>query len=131
MRKKIILAVLLILGIADASYLTVVHFLPRALECPSIGTTVNCEDVLGSVYSTVFGIPLAAIGLVWFVASLIFLLLGYNRIIKNIWMLFGIGGIIYSATTQSILGKICIYCTTLDVLILLSVYMFLMVKDLE
>lgn len=121
----------MILGIADASYLTVVHFMPKALDCPAIVGVINCEDVLGSAYSTIFGVPLAVIGLVWFVASLLFLLLGYNRIVKNIWMLFGIGGFVYSITAQVLLGKICIYCTILDVLILLSVGMFLLVKNLE
>jgi uncharacterized membrane protein len=123
--QRKILILLLILGIIDAGYLTVVHFLPSVLACPTIGTTVNCESVLGSSFSVVLGIPLAVLGLIWFVASLLFLLFGFNKIVKNIWMIIGIGGILYSIVGQSLVGKICIYCSALDVLIALSVGMFI------
>jgi uncharacterized membrane protein len=127
-KKDKLLIVVLVLGIIDAAYLTVVHFLPSALLCPTIGTTVNCESVLGSSFATVFGVPLAVLGLVWFVASLLFVLLGHNKVVKNIWMIVGIGGITYSIIGQSVIGKVCIYCSLLDVLICLSVGMFLYAK---
>jgi uncharacterized membrane protein len=120
-----ILILILILGIIDAGYLTVVHFLPGALVCPTIGTSVNCESVLGSSLSTVLGVPVAVLGLVWFVASFLFLLFGFNRIIKNVWMIVGACGILYSVIGQSIIGKICIYCSLLDVFIALGVGMFI------
>ncbi len=120
-----ILGVALSLGIIDAAYLTIVHFAPKALFCPTIGTTVNCESVLGSSLSAVFGIPIAVFGLVWFIAALLFLLLGHNKIVKNVWMLFGAGGILYSIVGQTIIGKICIYCSLLDILLALSIGMFL------
>ena len=120
-----ILAIVLALGIIDAAYLTVVHFAPGALFCPTIGTTVNCESVLTSSLSDVFGIPLALIGLLWFVASMLFFAFGTNKIVRNVWMMFGIGGILYSIIGQSIIGKICVYCSLLDVLLALSIGMFL------
>jgi uncharacterized membrane protein len=123
MRNKLILIVVVLLGILDSGYLTVVHFLPSALKCPTIGTVVNCETVLSSSFATVFGVPLAAIGLFWFVITLILVLFIDNKIIRNLWMIVGIGGIVYSIVAQSIIGKICIYCVTLDVLIALSVGM--------
>ncbi len=131
MKQKTLLMFILLLGIIDASYLTVVHFMPGALKCPTVGTTVNCESVLTSSFSVVFGVPLAAIGLAWFVVSLLFLIFGHNRIVKNIWMLFGIGGIIYSIIGQSIIGKICIYCSLLDVLIALSVGLFVYIRNFK
>jgi uncharacterized membrane protein len=127
--QKALLAFILVLGIIDASYLTVVHFLPSALRCPTIGTIINCENVLTSGFSAVFGIPLAVLGLLWFIASSLFLLLGYNKIVKNIWMIIGVGGVIYSLAAQSIIGKVCIYCTSLDVFIALSVGLFLYIKN--
>ncbi|HIH50028.1 MAG: vitamin K epoxide reductase family protein [Candidatus Micrarchaeaceae archaeon] len=122
---KKILGVALALGIIDSVYLTIVHFAPGALYCPTIGTTVNCESVLGSSLSAVFGIPIAVLGLVWFVAAFLFLLFGHNKIVKNVWMLFGAGGILYSIVGQTIIGKICIYCSLLDIFLALSIGMFL------
>lgn len=128
MKHKVLLIVVLILGILDASYLTVVHFLPTALICPSVGAIINCENVLSSVYSTVFGVPLAVLGLVWFLASLMFVLFGYHKIIKNVWMILGLGGVVYSIAAQTIIGRVCIYCAVLDVLIALSVGLFIYMK---
>ncbi len=125
---KKILGAALFLGIIDASYLTIVHFLPGALVCPTIGTTVDCASVLGSGLSTVFGVPLAVLGLVWFVAALLMFLFGFNPAIKNIWMIFGIGGIVYSIIGQSVIGKVCIYCSLLDVLLALSIGLFVYIK---
>ena len=125
MNSKTLLGVILVLGIIDASYLTVIHFLPSALVCPSVGGIINCKDVLTSSLSDVFGVPLAVAGLVWFIASLMMLEFGHNKIVKNIWMIIGVGGILYSITAQAIIGKICIYCATLDFLIALGVVMFI------
>ncbi len=119
-----ILAAVLGLGIIDTIYLTFVHFVPGALFCPTISTAVNCESVLTSSLSAVFGIPLAVIGLVWFVAASFFFLFGSNKIVMNLWLMAGAGGIIYSIVGQSVLGKICIYCSLLDVLLALSIGMF-------
>lgn len=120
MKNKLII-LFLILGILDSSYLTIVHFLPGALKCPTIGTTINCESVLSSSFSSVLGIPLAILGLSWFIVTSILFIYKPNKILFNIWLILGIGGILYSITAQSILGKICIYCSFLDVLIALSV----------
>lgn len=124
-----LLALVLVLGIIDAAYLTFVHFVPGALYCPTIATAINCENVLTSQLSNVFGfVPLAVLGLIWFVASLLMLSFGYNEVIKNIWMLFGVGGIVYSLVGQTVIGKVCIYCSLLDVLLCLSIGMFLYMK---
>ncbi len=128
-KERNLLMLVLVLGVIDSVYLTIVHFLPGTLLCPTVGTIVNCEAVLSSAFSTVFGVPLAVLGLVWFVASFLFLVLGYNKIVKNVWMIVGIGGVLYSIAAQSVIGRICIYCASLDVLIALSVGLFLYLKD--
>ncbi|MFI5412891.1 MAG: vitamin K epoxide reductase family protein [Candidatus Micrarchaeales archaeon] len=129
MKHNHLLAIVLFIGIVDSSYLTVVHFMPGSLYCPATGALINCENVLTSSFSTVFGIPLAALGLVWFIVSISFLLFTPNRVAKNLWMMVGAGGILYSITAQSIIGKICIYCASLDILIALSIGMFLYIKN--
>jgi len=127
-KRHLIILMVLLLGIADSLYLTYVHFVPGSLFCPTIGTAVNCENVLTSSYSSVLGIPLAVLGLGWFVVSLAIYLLKKDRIVKNVWMLFGAGGILYSITAQTILGKVCMYCAALDVLIALSIGMLIFLK---
>jgi len=54
-------ALLGLLGLADALYLTVEHLAGRAAFVPC-SVTHGCEEVLTSSYAVIAGIPLAAIG---------------------------------------------------------------------
>ena len=116
---------LLALGILDGIYLTIVHYIPAALKCPTVGTVVNCDRVLTSAFSNVFGIPLAVLGLVWFIAGLIILFKYRKTVVVNIWSLVGLGGVLYSFTSQAILGTVCVYCLILDALIISSIIFFI------
>ncbi|GAA1162123.1 hypothetical protein GCM10009630_70510 [Kribbella jejuensis] len=56
-----------IAGLAVAAYLTYEHFTAgTTLACPDTGV-VNCAKVTSSQYSKVFGIPVALLGLLFFV----------------------------------------------------------------
>src|SRR5215510_9719523 len=60
MRKVYAVAALLsLLGIADALYLTIEHVTGQSVRCTIIS---GCSEVLSSPYAVVAGIPLAAIG---------------------------------------------------------------------
>ena len=52
-------ALLSLIGLADAIYLTVEHLAGRSVRCT---ITTGCEEVLKSAYATVGSIPLAALG---------------------------------------------------------------------
>lgn len=52
-------ALLSLVGLADAIYLTVEHLAGRAVRCT---ITSGCEEVLTSSYATIGGVPLAALG---------------------------------------------------------------------
>ena len=52
-------AIVALVGIGDAVYLTVEHLSGRSAQCL---VTTGCSKVLGSVYASVGGIPLAALG---------------------------------------------------------------------
>ncbi|PWT79990.1 MAG: hypothetical protein C5B44_06035 [Acidobacteria bacterium] len=54
-------AVISLIGLADALYLTVEHISGRSVRCTVIS---GCSEVLSSPYATIRGIPLAAIGAV-------------------------------------------------------------------
>ncbi len=59
------LFVIAILGFADATYLTVEHFLGVIPPC---SVTQGCEKVLTSAYSTIFGIPDSLLGSLYYLA---------------------------------------------------------------
>jgi uncharacterized membrane protein len=54
-----IAALLSLVGLADAIYLTVEHMAGRAVQCT---ITTGCNEVLTSGYATIAGVPLAGIG---------------------------------------------------------------------
>lgn len=112
--KKVIYT-LIALGLIDSIYLTIVHFDSSVLTCPSAGI-INCESVLTSPYSTIFGIPVAIMGLVLFIVAF-FMLLKQNDTMIFLWSVAGAGAIIYSLASQTLLGEICIYCLLLDAII--------------
>ncbi|MDX6308829.1 MAG: hypothetical protein QOI06_1875 [Nocardioidaceae bacterium] len=60
--------VLCVAGVAVAGYLTYEHYsASTTLSCPSTGT-IDCLKVTTSTYSKVFGIPVALLGLLYFIA---------------------------------------------------------------
>ena len=60
MKKLYVVAALLaLLGIADALYLTIEHVTGQSVKCTIIS---GCSAVLSSPYAVVAGIPLAAVG---------------------------------------------------------------------
>ena len=59
--------VLSLAGLAISAYLTIEHFTsPTVLACPNTGI-VSCERVTSSAQSSVLGIPVAVLGLLFFV----------------------------------------------------------------
>lgn len=128
MNRNKILIILLALGIAVSAYLTYVHYAPGALFCPETGI-INCVAVVTSSYSVIFGIPLALYSLVWFALAILFTQYKKTKPISGVWLLIGIGGIAYSLFSMYMLGKVCIYCSALDVLIVASIALFFRQKS--
>ena len=69
--------ILSFLGFLDASYLTINHYTGFDIGC---GITGGCEDVLNSKYATLpfIGIPMAVMGLLYYLVLLIASLLYYD-----------------------------------------------------
>ena len=60
--------VVALLGLVVSAYLTVEHFTsPAILACPE-GATVNCAKVTSSAWSSLAGVPVALLGLLFFAA---------------------------------------------------------------
>jgi uncharacterized membrane protein len=54
-----IAALVSLIGLADAVYLTIEHMAGRSVQCTVVA---GCSEVLGSAYATIGPVPLASIG---------------------------------------------------------------------
>ena len=111
-------------GLAVAGYLTVEHYTASAtLACPETGV-VNCQKVTTSAQSTVVGVPVALLGLVFFGLMLAACVpaawryphpaLRYGRLG---FAVVGVGFVVYLVYAELfILDAICLWCTGVHVL---------------
>jgi uncharacterized membrane protein len=67
--RRVLLGALAIVGILISAYLTWVHYMGVAPVC--VGGKGGCETVQTSSYATIFGVPVAVLGLVGY-AGLLF-----------------------------------------------------------
>jgi uncharacterized membrane protein len=117
--------VLSIAGLGVSVYLTLTHFSSAVtLSCPAGGGAINCEKVTTSPQSYVFGIPVAVLGLAFFVPMLILCLPAawrtWNRWIHLARLALSVGGvgmIIYLISAELFTIKaICLWCTSVHVI---------------
>jgi uncharacterized membrane protein len=119
-RVRITALVLSLLGLADSIWLTIVHFSVNLLSasCPA-NSVDNCVAVTTGPWSHPFGIPVAILGLAFFVAFTIINLPYFWKIkdvrvhwLRAIMSLTSIGMVLYLLYVELFLAKlICLYCT--------------------
>jgi len=63
----VLLFLVSLVGLADASYLTYEHYTGNNVVCSFTG---GCEKVLTSQYSTIFGVPIAIGGIIFYLTVL-------------------------------------------------------------
>lgn len=131
MGAQLALLVLAVLGMADAIYLTLVHYDSQvALVCSDSGF-VNCTRVLTSAYAYMPGtaIPISLPGLGWCLVLAALAVAGiwlgaerrWLRVAQFGWTLLGIGTVLYLVYVEIVLLRnLCAWCTVLHVLILLA-----------
>ena len=102
------------LGFLDATYLTMSHFTGAQLYC---GVEDTCSIVTSSKYATVFGIPVALGGSLYYLAVLILSLLVLDKRSKKLAKVLGlitIAGLLASGwfvfVQLVLLEAICYYC---------------------
>jgi uncharacterized membrane protein len=109
----IFLSVIAALGFADATYLTIEHFMNKIPPC-AVG---SCETVLSSAYSQVAGIPVALGGALFYLSVLVLLVVYQTE--KKEWAgrfallitFLGFLASLYFLFLQAfILNAYCIYC---------------------
>jgi uncharacterized membrane protein len=113
-------------GIGVAGYLTYEHFTSSSTLACSDNSVVNCLKVTTSSYSAVAGVPVAVLGLVFFVVMLALQLprtwqrpepaLRWARLG---WAVLGLATVLYLLYAELFeIDAICLWCTAVHVLTL-------------
>jgi uncharacterized membrane protein len=113
---------LCVFGLGVSIYLTITHFSPHALVCVS-NSTFNCEKVTTSPQSEVFGIPVAMLGLFYFVPMFALCLpAGWRSADRRIHLarlvlsIVGVGMILYLLIAELFIIKaICLWCSSVHI----------------
>ena len=127
--KKIILLILSLAGFFDSAYLTILHYKNIIPPCT---ISKGCETVLVSQFATIFGIPVALIGSLYFLVLIFLILNNQNLKLFRYFKIFAFLGVLVSIfffyTQAFILQAFCQYCLLSEALILaifiLSFYPF-------
>jgi uncharacterized membrane protein len=112
--------VLALAGLGVSIYLTIAHFTESALAGCSESGLVNCTKVTTSPQSYVFGIPVAVLGLAFYVFAVAIMSPWAWRaarreihLLRIASMVVGIGFVLYLVYAELfIIGSICLYCTS-------------------
>ncbi len=115
-------------GFADATYLTVKHFLGGPIPCSILK---GCEQVTTSQYSTIFGIPVALLGSFYYLTILVLAVIYFDSrkpsVLKLLACLTPVGFLASMAFVYLqifVIKAICLYCmvsaTTSTILFILG-----------
>jgi uncharacterized membrane protein len=103
-------------GIVDSAYLTSVHLEATPLVCTSTGL-IDCRGVLHSSYASVAGIPVAVLGLVWFVVMAGLALRPVGPVALA-WSAIGVAVVLWLLYVELFrLDRICLWCSVAHVLV--------------
>jgi len=117
--------VLALVGLGVSIYLTIAHFTESTLAgCAETKGLVNCTKVTTSAQSYVFGIPVAVLGLAFYVFAVAIMSPWAWRaarreihILRIASVVVGIGFVLYLLYAELfIIGSICLYCTSVHVI---------------
>jgi uncharacterized membrane protein len=128
--------VISIVGLGVASYLTYTHFTQTGPAFCSANSVVNCVEVTTSPESMIFGIPVAVLGLPFFVAMIALCLPPVWRarssavhLLRFAVVAVGVLFVVYLVCAELLLiGAICEYCTAVHILTLV---LFVLVTTVE
>lgn len=112
------------LGLLVSAYLTIEHYTGNATLACSLGGVVDCAKVTSSPWSTFLGVPVALLGLVFFVVALALCLPkmwhhgpGWLDSARLGWMTVGLGMVLYLVWAELYrINAICLWCTAVHVL---------------
>jgi uncharacterized membrane protein len=121
--RPVVTLALCAIGLTLSAYTLWVHYHPSALVCPLASGSIDCQAVLTSAQSVVFGIPVPVFGLVFFLGLGALCLptawrstaVWVHRL-RLIGVIAGIGTVVYLVITELFtVKKICLWCTGVHV----------------
>ena len=126
-KRLFLLTIFSIIGIIIFIYLEYTVLISRSLPyfCSVNNTLIDCEKVLNSPYSKLFGISLGIYTIVYFIIDLFLIFLLYKKMLKIIYnllyRLIGIIFVIFSLYTMFFLiNSICVYCLVADGILIIN-----------
>ncbi len=122
-RVRVTALVLSLLGVADSTYLTITHFEKQVLVCPA-NSFINCAKVTTSAQSEILHIPVAVLGLAFYLAMTAINLppMWKTTDVRVAWVrlamaVSGIGFVLYLLYAELFIIKaICEYCTGVHII---------------
>jgi uncharacterized membrane protein len=117
-----------LIGLGAATYHTNEHYTgSKSLSCPASGGLVNCLAVTTSIYSKIHGVPVAVLGLVFFVVMLVLQSppawsspSWWLRGGRVLWSLVGVGTAVWLVYAELVkIRNICLWCTSVHIISLL------------
>lgn len=121
--KKVLVVFLILLGLVDSAYLTYKHFSGSNLVCTVTG---GCEKVLTSRYAQFGPIPVALLGVLFYLTLLFLLIINrhqtnvkISKIIFTLSLLGAIGAIWFILIQAFVLHAWCQYCLVSDIIMIL------------
>jgi uncharacterized membrane protein len=106
-------ALVALIGLADAVYLTIHHYTAEPVPCSIVE---GCEMVLTSNYAAIGGIPIAALGALAYIAAFgLAILTAFGK--TSLWKLYGVQTGLMAAVTlyliylqAYVIGAFCQFC---------------------
>jgi uncharacterized membrane protein len=110
----ITILIISIVGIADTTYLTIKRYSQDSINCSIFE---GCDFVTTSTYSTILGVPVAVLGIIFyttvFVLSILYLRSKNKKFLISLLGLSGVGFLMslwFIYTQAFILNAFCLYC---------------------
>lgn len=121
------------LAILVTGYLVYLHYKPTASTLCKINEYFDCDIVNKSIYSEIFGVPVAILGLLTylFLFGMAWVIYKNIRLTRWLWVMFGVTvvGVLFSGYLTYIelfvLYAICIFCLAQQILILIDLFLLL------
>ena len=108
-------------GVSVSAYLTYLSAMPPSSCLIGEFSIFSCDRVIWSQYSRFYGVPVAPLGLAWFVIALGLIVMTWRdeRFKRYVlaWSLLGAAGVAgFVYTELFLLGAVCPWCTVAHVL---------------
>ena len=121
-RIAIVATVLNVIGLGLALYLTIEHYSATpSYACP-VNSVLDCAKVTSSSYSSFMGVPVAPMGLVYFLVSIpLHLPVAWRSTVKWVgiarwvWVALGMASVFWLIRAELELEAMCLYCTGVHV----------------